>query len=794
MLDFPCTWNEVPPEVVERTDALGEIAGLYGLSGVPLDSIAAFLREQPDVAAVEVLGTGVRYRLEGGGPAWVYPADELAHHRRPEGFSEDADHAGATAIPPRGVPGPEAHPPGSSPAPALRPRGALSESGVVPGLAARPGVGALTDFGRWLGPEPLLAAAPQSAGEQGVAVETPGDPKKALVLSPFEWEFPGTGAGFARRARMVRDYKEKNGGSVVYHADLDAYEENPTEPGRDQRLFDGTLLLSGEVTFEDFLHWDEYNLILLASHGTEHHCGLAPPVGGAEGPRNPNVPRVAEEWCPLIWAGRAKQESYGSYVGVEVMTHVGILYEEHPGLTRPEAEDCGRRLTERAAAREAGQELVSEELKTGGGKPCRIEAGEREKRLVGLWTPFFQEQYRNGLDNIILFLAACRSGINEMLLKHFAQDGNDHVAVFGFNDTVTGTDAFDVGNELLELLEKGYHSKEILRRLKLMDRTKHLVGRALDLGDEALPATPAEVIDAAAAPTHGRDVVLLVHPTTGEEIEDGAALRLRGASGDAKPDSLELYPQIIGVADSDPLDEMRLRVRAIGRTRPGAIYEPREEVEPGAYRHRGPVALGFDAREGEVVDLEVSGTLPGGGETRWVYEDIRLGGSLWTATVGTGRFAGSYGGWKGDVVIDHSRVGVTLVGSDERPSVLATISMDRAAFERGMPATGEMCDVEIAFCPSGNCVEDVQANRAANVCSGGDEPSTPDGTADPAYSWPYPPPATVQIRHVQDGWVEGWAEGMFFRGHPFPPDPSEQGNVRIDFRLPYCVDRFAGPC
>jgi hypothetical protein len=353
---------------------------------------------------------------------------------------------------------------------------------------------------------------------------------------------------------------------------------------------------------------------------------------------------VAEEWCPLIWAGRAKQESYGSYVGVEVMTHVGTLYEEHPGLTRPEAEDCGRRLAEREAAREAGQELVSEELKTPGGKPCRVEAGEREKRLVGLWTPFFQEQYRNGLDNIILFLAACRSGINERLLKHLAQDGNDHVAVFGFDDTVAGTDAFDVGNELLRLLDEGYHSTEMIRRLKLMDRTKHLVGRALDLGDEALPATPAEVIDRSAAPTHGRDVVALVHAATGNELQDGGTVNVLGSFGDADPDALDLRARLIGVAETDDIRRARLRVTVAGERSTGQEYEPRSRVEEGVWEHARPVALGRDAREDEVVDLEIEGDLPGGGTTRWVYREVVLRAARCEITV---TVSGAYSGtWR----------------------------------------------------------------------------------------------------------------------------------------------------
>lgn len=602
---FPCTWDEVPPEIVERTDVLGEVAGLYGASGVPLDSVASFLAAQAEVATAVVAGTGVRFRLEGGRPAWVYPADELTHHRRPAGDSAAAadGQAGRLSLPSR----------------------RRMQASVFQLDELRNGLLA------WLAPSPLAAAVQAQGEEQGVAADEPGEGKKALILSPFEWEFPGTGVGYARRASVIRDYQERNGGDVVYHGDVAEFEDNPADAGDDARLLDGTRLLAGEVQFDDFLGWKEekYNLILIATHGTYHRCDAPPPVGGAKGATTTRGDVEEENRCPLIWAGRARQESYGSYRGVEVLTYVKELHEPHQGLTSTEAADCARRASKRE------EEGASEEdqLRTSGGKPCTV-SDEREKRLVGLWTPFFQEQYPDGLENVILFMGACRSGTNNVLLEHFAQDGNEHVVVLGFDAVVSGADGYEVGNKLLELLDKGYHSREMIERLKKLDRTKHLVGRALAPGDEALPARPAEITDAATQPTHGRDVVELRDPAAGRELEEGDIVRVVGTPGDGKADSLDIRATLVGVSEPSSLEQVRLRVSVVGGPKPEAGVIPRAPTaREGAYEYDGPVALGRDAREGEVVDLEIEGELPGGGLTRWRYENIHLASSFITFSV-----------------------------------------------------------------------------------------------------------------------------------------------------------------
>ena len=293
---YACTWDEVPPEVVARTKTLAELGALYERSGASIENVAAFLRSQPGVPYVETIDTGVRFRLENGRPAWIYPGNELNHHQGDPATADDIDLLDA-----------------ASP----RAPSAMNLAGTV-----------LDAVEQWLVPPAYAQEEPPS----GVADDEPGTGKRALILAPFEWQYPGHGYTTAARAERIRDYKPEAGGEVVYKADLAEFEDNPPI---------GYDYVDGGVEFEDFLEWDTYNLVVLLSHGSVHYCHSIAPVGGerrVSGQAPDEYPDSGE--CSLIWAGRAKQESYGAYVGVEIVEYINPMYEDHPGLTIGEVDDC----------------------------------------------------------------------------------------------------------------------------------------------------------------------------------------------------------------------------------------------------------------------------------------------------------------------------------------------------------------------------------------------------------------------------------------------------------------------
>lgn len=632
IVDFPCTWDEVPPAVKEQTVTLGEVAGLYGVN-VSLADISSFLLEQPEVVYTEVLGTGVRYRVEGGRPAWVYPRDELAHHSIDTGIDQEGVEPGAQ----------------------------VSTAPVGPSLTQ-----AVSQIGRWLGPPRAYAQSVDEADRHGVAAEIVGRGKRALILSPFEWEWllkrqEHTAEAMARLAAYIKDYQPEHGGEVVFHADVYQFEDNPVGP--QQRV-----LLSDEVQFADFLKWDTFNTVVLATHGTRHRCSREPPVGGKKIPVDPADSPAGDtsDDCPLIWAGRAKQSDYGAYVGVEIVSFVGMEYREFPGLTRPEAAQCVEDLH---SWRQAGKKGL--EPTTLDGKPCRL-GQERGKDMIALWTPFFEAQYPGGLNNVILFLASCRSAVNDVLLKQFAQKGNKQVAVFGFDDAVAAVDGFRLAYKMIELIEKGVDNQGILKALKEMDRsrTTHLRGRALALGDEVLPATPAELIEVSENRTHGRDIVMLVD-AAGTELGNESTVRVVETRGQPD-DHLALQAQVIGL-DADFARSLSLQVHVAGEADSGERYRPSREVSPWVYRHPGDVSLGRKAQDGEIVDLEVSVEFPGGNKSLWKYENITLTTQecAWSASVtGHSPAQGDFSGTSGSIKIDDGSwppLSIDAVVQDEDP-------------------------------------------------------------------------------------------------------------------------------
>jgi len=472
--------------------------------------------------------------------------------------------------------------------------------------------------------------------------------KRALILSPFEWEWllkkqEHTGEAMARLAMHIKDYQSKHGGEVVFHADVYQFEDNPLGP--QQRV-----QLSDEVQFADFLEWDTFSTIVLATHGTRHRCSREPPVGGEKMPHDPVDSPLGDtsDDCPLIWAGRAKQSDYGAYVGVEIVSFTGMEYREFPGLTRPEAAQCAEDLD---AWRQAGKDGA--EPTTHDGKPCRL-GRERDKDMIALWTPFFEAQYPGGLNNVILFLASCRSAVNDVLLKQFAQKGNKQVAVFGFDDTVAAVDGFSLAYKMVELIEKGVDNQRILRVLKEMDRsrTTHLRGRALALGDELLPAEPAELVEVSENRTHGRDIVMLVD-AAGAELDNESTVRVVKAEGQPE-DRLALQAQVIGL-EADFARSLSLQVHVAGEADSGERYRPSREVAQWVHRHPGDVSLGRKAEDGEVVDLEVSVEFPGGNRSLWTYENITLTMQecAWSASVtGHSPAQGDFSGTSGSAKID----------------------------------------------------------------------------------------------------------------------------------------------
>ena len=148
---YPCSLADVPADVLERSDALGDEAAKRVDTGVSMPEVEAWLRAQPEVVGVEADDDAVRFRLEGGRPVWVL---------------------GERALPDR----------------------ATSQDLAAVDIAE-------TNSALWRGGDPRAELASITGGE---AVQ-----RTALVLAPMLWDFGDTddGAPVADILEQTRGYE-----------------------------------------------------------------------------------------------------------------------------------------------------------------------------------------------------------------------------------------------------------------------------------------------------------------------------------------------------------------------------------------------------------------------------------------------------------------------------------------------------------------------------------------------------------------------------------------------------------
>ncbi|UCG60059.1 MAG: PASTA domain-containing protein [Phycisphaerales bacterium] len=188
---YPCSLSEVPIEILERSVALGEVVLAMFERGDSTAEIETWLNEQVDMAEVQADDLTVRFRLDGGRGTWVL---------REEAFATQSAPGAASS----------AHRP-------------ILQSAVVP----------LMDSVSVNGVVPFHVVG--------------GDlePKKALVLSPMQWDLPGNIDGETVSAILA---STRGYGSVLHLS-------NET-------------ILEANVNVDSFKGWNGYQVIHVDSHGS----------------------------------------------------------------------------------------------------------------------------------------------------------------------------------------------------------------------------------------------------------------------------------------------------------------------------------------------------------------------------------------------------------------------------------------------------------------------------------------------------------------------------------------------
>lgn len=744
---YPCTWGEVTPETLRRTDRLGWVAVDIMERTGSLGEVAAFLRGADGVADVWVGDFAVQFRVEGGRPAWIdLPSDP-----------ENPRLGGISAGGVRRTPGRSGLPAGRLLEPS--PRGAFESRGAAT----------------------LLQDGGGDGERNGVAADEDrlGEGKRALFLAPVAWHIkPGLGDEIGRLEKL-RDYRKDNGAEIVYRANRRKGDVNfGTAPDAERKALDdygndrGTV-----VTLEHFKQWDEFNFVMLETHGKERCPAEASDTDtGSGGDTDAACYTVLNAGQAFVSAEEAA-ESYADEPGIELTYTFSELDQS---LSRKQRKACVDHLSGKTPGipiREASGVWDGDTIPVYLLEPSQKTCFRRETLdsvTASVTTAFFDAvpAYRDGLDDVVVFLGACESLKASLradppadLLELFTGGSDsENVAVFGYDAISNSGWSARIAARLIELMaDSALDNREVARKLRREFSTSPLSG--VVMADDVAPTDleAATLRDRSTNPTHGRDVVELVDPLTGEELEDGAGVIALGAPGDGEPDRIRVGMQVRGIDGETDVGAIDVYLRVDGRE--SEPHELARTIAPHVMRVGQEEAdLGFDLGEKETVDLEIRAELEGGGESRWSYDSLKL--ASWTLSVASPSLAGRYAGFQG-FFIDHGGLGQLSLCSAEGPHIQIV------AGAKGFDGPGtyvlgngpDQQEGEVAVSPRNwrgvNRSESRAALRAMKNFITGDGTSVlgqPGGS-----TFRVPPPSTLRITRVTDEHVEGAITGTFFR-------------------------------
>lgn len=731
--DHPCTLAEVTPEAEERTDELAERLLQHLQSSEDLDEAAGWLSEQDGVVSVATGPEAVRFRVRGGRGHWI--------------FMQTAGTVATLASP-------------TLPLPPRTSAGAgISEPHEAVGSPA--------------GTHPA-GTLPQSAAE--------GQIKKALLLSPFrwQWEVEGGDDGIddVAKALRARDYLDV----TVWTERLD-----PANPKQ----------TIGEIGLPAFTTWHEYDYVHLLTHGGRvcnqlGHCMTV----------------VMAPWTQeLVSRARAGAETAGNDDLATLLDRVGVE-------TAKVRVAAGK---DRIPYVGPGQESREDIPLTERHKP---EDQQQPYTLTGefllLTSQFFRDTYQNGLDSAVLVISACSSGYTNDLLD--ALQG-ENTAVIGWRDRMSLRAAAAAGaliaKTLVEVDEKveddsGLTVEQAMERIR--DRLDDLARDPPDFRSCANPSDPevqarcdmaskAQVLtvinDGPGDPVTGaslkvvgdgtvraREIVYLVDEA-GDELTEGSLLEVTSAAGDARGDSVDLRIRVDGLALEDDPRSVDLKVAFEGREI-DVEKKLEEEVAEGVWELDYRLPLGRDSRPGERVTMEVVGELADGGDSRWTYEDLRLGGASWTLTISSGPAAGRYRGGDARASIQNGRLMSIVLHSTNSPMCPVVTIFPRR------PTTGPgtvEAEAEAAFVRCSGSFGNILEGTHYGIFNSGEEgemvdPNHEHGLRERPRLISLPPPARLEIHELSEEWVAGSLRGEFFESVNADQPKGRSSRVRasVEFR------------
>ena len=408
--------------------------------------------------------------------------------------------------------------------------------------------------------EPYVARSEDVVGHH-TARDNLQNKKKALLLAPFLFQLGSTDPTPQIQSMLqgVRDYA---GGVTVIG--------NPSEPSLPSGPgIPAASNAAGAPTVADFMGWDAYDLIVVATHGFQ----LA---------TDPVLHECTHTILTFLCISAIFTGERAPNCGV-----IKAKYKDVPGVT------CGHPPNDTAVV------------------------------YAVLDTDFFTWRY-GGLNKAIVYFHAC-SGYQNGSLAYAL--GGDTGEFFGWDDTVDRYEAFPSAVRLFQLMiHDGLTTVEAYDKLESEGGTTtstatlqlYSHGDGLHIREITRlknPMDPAvsQLRLGSLAPSAGGVVALPSNVDEQGNLESGNVIPFLGLAGDGHNDELFFYVDVDGV-DAGRESDFDVTVSVNGTqlgtwplTGPDAT-----RVDEYTVRRKIRQPLDFDVQQGQVIDLKATANLPGG--------------------------------------------------------------------------------------------------------------------------------------------------------------------------------------
>lgn len=565
----PCSYADFEDEILDKsTKALDQAALVLDETGT-IQEAARTLEERSDLAMLRSAPEGLVFRLEDGPEMWLINGAAIKVGTKSFGAPKDP-----------GAPDPDLPLP--------------SDSGWI-----------REDDG------------PIGESEQG---EEPT--KKALILSPFWWEFGGDETDDLAQL-LGRAHRNYQCGDCV---DLKINTIRQREEGESRENFElmKTLSIEFGVSLTDFASWSQYDLVHISTHGLQ---------------------LCDEQGCStMIMTGRFLDKPEWTKAGAPDFDIPGV----HWGLTA--VPGCGE-LDKQLESGELTDEEWDQTYQEWRNKGCSTYTN-RWWQVIG--PQFFSSVYGGAgksLDEKFIFFSACQSMKDLSLSKAVA---GDNTTVLGWTETVGADAAAKVSMDFYELyISKGLRADVSFKQVKdklgenfQADALRRFKPKGIDIKS----LVPPEFEQEGEKNTRGREIVTLFQPIYRNELKDRDPIPTYGIPGDSEHDQLLFHVQVDGIDEDQNPEEFTIHLAVDGKELK-QTFQPRDKAGEYSYKVVDFVDLPFDAADKKFVELEAWVDLPNGGKSRHVLEEVELANCGWTGTMSGSRS----GPVKGDIVLptDH---------------------------------------------------------------------------------------------------------------------------------------------